>query len=98
MLPEPMHDWNQRCLSLTTIGALSPRTAFHRLRNSTQSQLERARRTTVQKQYTHTYIPSIRITVGDDYDRGCTKNTFTALRTKDQQHVLACGTIPLTEQ
>ena len=43
-------------------------------------------------QYTHTYILNIRITVGDDYDRGCTKNTLTALYTTDQQHVLACGT------
>ena len=75
-----------------TTGSLQPRTMFLRLRNSTQSQLERARRTTVQKQYTHTYILNIRITVGDDYDRGCTKNTLTALYTTDQQHVLACGT------
>ena len=43
-------------------------------------------------QYTHTYILNIRITVGDDYDRGCVKNTFTALFITDQQHVLACGT------
>ena len=48
-VPELMHDWNQRCLSLTTIGSLSPRTAFSRLRISTQSQLGR---TTVQYIYT----------------------------------------------
>ena len=57
-------------------------------------------------QYTHTYILNIRITVGDDYDRGCTKEYFygavyyrstacTGMPYKTP-NVLACGTkLPL---
>ena len=56
-----------------------------RLRISTQSQLGW---TTVQCIYTKHPNHSWK----NDYDRGCTKNTLTALYTTDQQHVLIGST------
>merc|ERR1711966_396633 len=102
-VPEPMHDWNQTMpLTYARPGHYNRVPCFSgyaTLHSHSWRELGEQRYNAI---HTYIYILNIRITVGDDYDRGCTKEYFygavyyrSTARTGmpyKTPNVLACGT------